>query len=229
MLIEFRPMPKTPRFSREIVITEKIDGTNASVYIPPPEEAHLFARKVLAGSRTRWIEPGDDNFGFAAWVEQNYEELLQLGPGHHFGEWWGRGIQRGNGMAERRFSLFNVSRWLVAEVHDERVLACPPCCDVVPVIYRGPFAPDMVDIALNRLRVLGSLAAPGFEDPEGVMIYHTAAGQLFKKTFKGDEEGKSAEAHPKKERAAKPPRDPNIGGRRKANVGAPDGIERRKA
>jgi hypothetical protein len=43
--MKFRPMPKTPRLSREIVISEKIDGTNASVYIPPPEEAHLFAPK----------------------------------------------------------------------------------------------------------------------------------------------------------------------------------------
>jgi hypothetical protein len=212
--MKFRPMPKTPRLSREIVISEKIDGTNASVYIPPPEEAHLFARKVLAGSRTRWIEPGDDNFGFAAWVEKNWEELLQLGPGHHFGEWWGKGIQRGYGIEQRRFSLFNVSRWLVGEAHDERIVCCPPCCDVVPVLYRGPFGADPVESSLNHLRCFGSQAAPGFLDPEGIMVYHTAANQLFKKTLKGDEEGKHAEAHPKKEKPPKAPRDPSKGGRR---------------
>jgi hypothetical protein len=229
-------MPKTPRLSREIVITEKIDGTNASVYIPPPEEAHLFARKVLAGSRTRWIEPGDDNFGFAAWVEANWEELLQLGPGQHFGEWWGRGIQRGYDLAERRFSLFNVGRWWgwrdaegTFSVPPEGMERAPACCHVVPVLWRGPFSLDQVESALYRLIVQGSTAAPGFRDPEGVMVYHTAAGQLFKKTLLGDEEGKSAEAHPKKERAPKAPRDPNVGGRRKANVGAPDGVERRRA
>ena len=36
----------------------------------------------------------------------------------------------------------------------------------------------------------GSLAAPGFMKPEGVVIYHTAANIMFKKTFKNDEKGK---------------------------------------
>lgn len=234
--MDFRPFPKIPRLSREVIISEKIDGTNASVFIPPPEDAHLFARKILAGSRTRWIEPGDDNFGFAAWVEENWEELLQLGPGHHFGEWWGLGIQRGYGLTERRFSLFNVGRWWdwhnaagTFETPPEGMERVPGCCRVVPVLCRGPFSNTSVDVALDDLRQGGSHAAFGFMDPEGIMVYHTAAGQLFKKTLKGDEEGKHAEAHPKKERAPKAPRDPNVGGRRKANVGAPDGIERRRA
>ena len=102
----FAPMPKIARLNREIIITEKIDGTNASVHIVPDFETG--ACKVLAASRTRWITPQNDNLGFAAWVEANREGLLQLGPGHHFGEWWGRGINRNYGLTERRFSLFNV-------------------------------------------------------------------------------------------------------------------------
>lgn len=39
-------------------LTEKIDGTNAQVYIADDG-------RVVAGSRTRWISPEDDNFGFA--------------------------------------------------------------------------------------------------------------------------------------------------------------------
>jgi hypothetical protein len=79
-------------------------------------------------SRSRWITPDDDNFGFAAWVEANRDELLTLGPGRHFGEWWGSGIQRGYGLpkGEKRFSLFNVSRWGESR---------PACCHVVPVLY----------------------------------------------------------------------------------------------
>lgn len=227
---EFKPMPKTPRLSREIVITEKIDGTNASVMIVPISDyggdaprglpklwLEVAGYVLFAGSRTRWITPEDDNFGFARWAFDHAEELVKLGPGHHFGEWWGRGIQRGYGLADRRFSLFNVSRWLLSETHDERVVACPPCCDVVPVLYRGIFDSQGAEWALNRLRDQGSFAAPGFMDPEGIMVYHTAAGQLFKKTLKGDEEGKHAEAHPKKERAPKAPRDPSKGGRRLAD------------
>src|SRR5687768_207065 len=84
----FQPFPKIARFSREIVITEKIDGTNAQVFIDE-------SGNVIAGSRSRWITPQDDNFGFAKWVAENRIDLLGLGPGRHYGEWWGLGVQRG--------------------------------------------------------------------------------------------------------------------------------------
>ena len=102
--MEFTEFPKMARLSREVIVTEKIDGTNAQVCIG--EDGSM-----LAGSRTRWITPQDDNHGFAAWVEAHREELLTLGPGRHFGEWWGSGIQRGYGLKEKRFSLFNARRW----------------------------------------------------------------------------------------------------------------------
>ena len=43
---------------------------------------------------------------------------------------------------------------------------------------------------MKTLAYGGSLAAPGFMKPEGVVIYHTAANIMFKKTFKNDEKGK---------------------------------------
>lgn len=191
------------------MVSEKIDGTNASVFIPQPEEADKYARKVMAGSRNRWLEPGDDNYGFAAWVEMHWEELLQLGPGHHFGEWWGKGIQRNYGMTERRFSLFNVAKWSDPN-------ARPSVCHVVPVLYTGPFYTTMVDVIISALREKGSVAAPGFMDPEGIIIYHTAANYLFKKTVKGDEMGKSQESHVRAE-----PKEPKVrhkGDRRQAQL-----------
>src|SRR6266404_7201095 len=98
--MEFVAFPKIPRISREMIITEKLDGTNAQVWIGDYGE-------FQTGSRNRWITPGKatDNAGFAGWCEENKEELLKLGPGHHFGEWWGRGIQRTYGLNEKRFSL----------------------------------------------------------------------------------------------------------------------------
>lgn len=172
----FEEFPKIARLTRECVVTEKIDGTNAQILIT--EDG-----RILAGSRKRWLKPekSQDNYGFAAWVEANKEELLQLGPGRHFGEWWGQGIQRGYGLKEKRFSLFNVAKW-----SDSR----PSCCGVVPVLWRGVFDTASIEMALGALAVDGSAAAPGFMDPEGIVIFHTASGQLFKKTIKGDESPK---------------------------------------
>ncbi len=175
-LMEFTPFPKIKRLSRDMVITEKLDGTNASIYISETGD-------VLAGSRTRWITPEADNYGFANWVQQNKQELLKLGPGHHFGEWWGKGIQRGYNQSTKRFSLFNVSKW-------EDPALRPICCDVVPVIYRGLFDTACVDGAVDALRTWGSLAAPGYHNPEGVIVFHTASNFLFKKTLDNDDKHK---------------------------------------
>jgi hypothetical protein len=173
----FRPFPKIPRLSREIIITEKIDGTNASVYV---SESGL----VLAGKRSGWITPENDNAGFAKWVRDHEEELRTgLGPGLHFGEWWGSGIQRRYGLNEKRFSLFNVGRW--------NEITKPACCDVVPLLYRGDFSEVAILESLLTLKNEGSLAAPGFMQPEGIVIFHIAAGVSFKKTLEGDEKPKN--------------------------------------
>lgn len=175
--MDFVEFPKMARLSREVIITEKIDGTNAQVAITDDGE-------ILAGSRTRWITPANDNFGFAAWVEAHKNELLALGPGRHYGEWWGSGIQRKYALEEKRFSLFNVTRW---GNDDSR----PECCGLVPVLYRGMFSTEQVGESLRVLTENGSVAAPGFMKPEGIVVYHIAAGIGFKKTIENDDVPKS--------------------------------------
>lgn len=134
--IEFKGFPKMARLSREIVVTEKIDGTNAQILIEQTGE-------FLVGSRTRWITPQDDNFGFARWAYEHKEELvLGLGPGQHFGEWWGAGIQRKYGLPGKHFSLFNTTRWVKPRTDGPTPVLlgqqpCPDCCLVVPELYRG--------------------------------------------------------------------------------------------
>lgn len=184
-MLDFVEFPKMPRLSREIVVTEKIDGTNAQVavvelegYSAPGSVWEGDGLAIYAGSRTRWITPEADNFGFAAWVRDNAEDLTKLGPGSHFGEWWGAGIQRRYGLSERRFSLFNVDRW-----GDER----PACCSVVPVLYRGNFDTAAIEDCLASLSDFGSRAAPGFMNPEGVVVFHLAGRVGFKKTLHKDE------------------------------------------
>jgi len=176
--MDFESFGKIPRLSRNIVVTEKIDGTNAQVCIYEGDEG----LEIKAGSRNRWITPEDDNFGFARWVRDNEEELLTLGVGRHFGEWWGRGIQRGYGLDHKRLSLFNVGRWNL----DNK----PGCCHTVPVLYSGVMDEYFITYCLEGLRERGSAAADGFMDAEGVVIYHEAAKTYFKKTLKDDEKPK---------------------------------------
>lgn len=195
MQADFQEFPKMARLSREIIITEKIDGTNAQIFITQGEayadDPMVIARMpqdsgpplvMYAGSRSRWITPQTDNHGFASWVNEHAEQLFELGEGRHFGEWWGLGIQRTYSQPFKRFSLFNVTRW-----GDSR----PGCCGVVPELYRGEFGQSPIMSALKSLEKNGSVAAPGFMKPEGIVIYHVAAGIGFKKTIEKDDVPKS--------------------------------------
>lgn len=204
--MEFVQFPKIGRLSREVIITEKIDGTNAQVFIEelegfPSNDPNCIAQfdglAIFAGSRTKWITPKDDNDGFAKWVLKYAEELVKLGPGRHFGEWWGAGIQRGYGVPDKRWSLFNVTRWHLAgeeprtiPTQDPRVTKqtqeLPACCGLVPVLHQGLFDTAVVERALFHLESSGSVAAPGFTKPEGVVVFHTSANVGFKKTLGGD-------------------------------------------
>ena len=221
-MIEFQEWPKIPRLNRDITITEKIDGTNAAVGIqsfqfgehtdgvpdnaklvfgPPSEDGMPNVEYlVYAQSRSRIITPAQDNRGFAKWVWNHAEELASiLGPGLHFGEWWGNGIQRGYGLkqGDKRFSLFNTKRWNNETLGKrEGFLLMPIGLGVVPVLYEGPFhSPEWRistpwDDALRDLVIDGSQAAPGFERPEGVVIYHHAANHCFKVTLEHDDSPK---------------------------------------
>ena len=195
--LEFQEFPKMARLSREIIVTEKIDGTNAQLLITEDNE-------ILVGSRNRWITPSDDNFGFAKWVEENKQELLKLGKGRHFGEWWGNGIQRGYNLikGDRRLSLFNTSRWALfgtepkmIPMADPRIVKyqdlLPSCVGLVPILYKGIFDTGIVDGVLEDLKINGSLASPSFFNPEGIVMFHIAGNVGFKKTIKNDNLPKS--------------------------------------
>ncbi len=177
MTQEFKPFKKIARLSREIIITEKIDGTNASIFIGEDGE-------FLTASRKRWITPENDNYGFSRWAYDNKEELLKLGVGHHYGEWWGSGIQRRYAMTEKVFSLFNVHRWSNSSIR-------PLCCRVVPTLYKGDFNTAKIEYIITLLKEGGSFAAPNFMKPEGIVIYHPQGNIMFKKTIENDSSPKS--------------------------------------
>jgi hypothetical protein len=217
----FVEFPKIARlYKGAIAISEKIDGTNAQIYIEDAGEGlldsdcgvtpnfalakatgpltdasikHVF---VYAGSRTRMLSDKQDNFGFWHWAMLHANELAALGPGRHFGEWWGKGIQRGYGKTERTFSLFNVGRWYDptmsnADVADANAIPRIDGLSVVPLLYRGPWfgaAADPVSEALRRLSYSGSTLDHNTE-AEGVVVYHEASGVYFKAPYDEQHKG----------------------------------------
>ena len=200
-LIEFKSFDKIGRLFRDMVVTEKIDGTNAAIGIirgpvsrdgyPEPDAAIEVlmdgwdSYTVYAQSRNRIITPSKDNYGFARWVHEHAIDLVtDLGPGLHFGEWWGSGIQRGYGLTkgEKRFSLFNVKRWnFQLEVPFKTA-----GLGTVPVLYVGEFNTEVIQGILEDLDVHGSQVVPDYDRPEGVVVYHAGGNVLFKATILND-------------------------------------------
>ena len=221
--VEFK---KIPRLSRDIIVTEKLDGSNGQIcvfslesikkefavieqmyewieqyclYIHP-ENPHVEESDKLylfAASRNRWLTTGkqNDNHAFAYWAKEHGVELVMLGEGRHFGEWYGKGIQRGYGLEEKRWALFNVSKWQNKNLPlvDEKQAYPPSCCEVVPILYEGMFETEIIELILEGLKRSGSCASRGFMQPEGIIIYHKQGNVYFKKTIENDEKGKTNE------------------------------------
>lgn len=175
----FKSWPKIPRFENEVYhITEKIDGTNACIIITKevPEIANYCYRDneytVYAQSRTRLLTINDDNFGFSRWVNKNAEQLIKdLGEGHHFGEWWGNGINRGYGLDHKRFSLFNPTK------HSEVCYNVPSIRSLTVEEFENV---DWYKGTKEELIECGSIASKGFMKPEGFILYAEKAKTYWK-------------------------------------------------
>lgn len=178
--MEFKAWPKILRLEnkRSPIFTEKIDGTNACIVISftEPDKNTIASNLTEVGlismwaqSRSRFITPDSDNFGFARWASNNATELFKLGEGYHYGEWWGLGIQRGYDLNEKRFSLFDTRRW---GLHNPYT---PSCCHVVPILPIKTPGEVVQFFAEN-----GSQAAPGFRKVEGAVMYEPDTRTYFK-------------------------------------------------
>lgn len=223
-MVDFKAYGKTPRLYRHVIITEKIDGTNACVYINsetfgasmeedpdrtavvlsdvlddsgmPSMEYHLYAQ-----SRNRFITPSSDNHGFANWVVANARDLVHvLGPGRWYGEWWGKGIQRGYGATQKYFSLFAGEGFRLEKrlsKLDEltrdllTMKAYDIGLDVVPVICEGVFSDGLIWEALDSLATDGSRAMLGFDNPEGIVVFHEDSRQVYKVLLENDDISKT--------------------------------------
>lgn len=208
--IQFEAWPKTPRLFKEpAIVSEKMDGTNAAIGIADGnwgDENDPFAYvsvdgqpyTVYAQSRNRIIAPvsltgekGSDNYNFAEFVFSHAEVLARtLGVGLHFGEWWGAGIARNYGQTRRYFSLFNTSRWKHLDVPQAREdLGIPDEIRVVPVMNINTLDTGVIRDCLQYLKEEGSIAAPGFMNPEGICVFLPGIGRTFKVTFDDEHKG----------------------------------------
>jgi hypothetical protein len=169
MTIEFKAWPKIPRATGEkVTITEKIDGTNACIVIQDGAITGVQSRK-------RFITPEDDNYGFAAWVAENEQELLKLEDGYHYGEWAGLGIQKNpHNLASKKFFLFNTFRW------NDQNPNKPQCCEVVPILYQGVLADDDIDRVLFKLKEIS--VQEGYV-AEGIIVYYQNTKRYEKYTY----------------------------------------------
>ena len=187
----------------DVYITQKIHGTNAQIlieedltlkdshceslnYDPTPygifsnaTYINLDSTKKITGigSRSRWLEYDDDNYGFCNFVLENENEFLKLPAGRYYGEWCVKGINSGEGLSDRKFVLFNP--YLKLE-------SLPPQTVLVPLLFEGKIrAADLNDVindTFSSLKQNGSSLCPGFMEPEGIVI--SIDNKLYKKVFK---------------------------------------------
>lgn len=168
MSVEFKAWPKIPRaVFGDVIITEKMDGTNACVII---EKGKIVGTQ----SRKRLITPEDDNYDFSRFVHDNEDLFLQLGDGRHFGEWVGLGIQKNpHAFPEKRFYLFNSLRWGEHNPPPEGLY-------VVPILYRGAYSLEVIDKIMTHLKTTSE--NDGYK-AEGCVVFFPALNAMEKHTF----------------------------------------------
>jgi hypothetical protein len=209
MCADYKPWPDVANFNDEVTVTEMIDGAGAfaihierlkfdkatgELAIRPGDvidfnHGDMNFVRLTAQSRTRLITPRDDNHGFAKWVQENASGLAAtLGEGIHYGEWWGYKINRGYGLAkgDKRFSLYNTERWSHLDGSQVAGLWCVPVLDKGSLFTETNEDTGVLDMytpvhfAVEDLRAGGSVAAPGYDRPEGVVVFHTSGRVMFK-------------------------------------------------
>lgn len=131
----------------------KMHGTNAAVRVTP--DGYAFAQ-----SRSRDITPEQDNAGFAAWVAETHdawgfltESVDEIAPESDiifYGEWAGKGIQKGDAVCQLNDKYFFVFAVYVAEsetyiVDPAMIEALVPDLDQVVVLPWDRAYHDAID------------------------------------------------------------------------------------
>lgn len=154
-----RNFPDVLEEGEEVVITEKIHGTNCRVGMVPEDDG--VGSKFIAGSHNLQRKRPDDNDGFEAnlyWYPFCIESLTTLfyhintSRGYSqiilFGETYGKKVQKSHdygemtGLQFRAFDLYANGNYL--DYNDKQAIFNDFDIPMVPVLYRGPFSLDKV-------------------------------------------------------------------------------------
>ncbi len=163
--------PKIPRVEKvEVIITEKLDGTNALIYIDDNGDMKF-------GSRNRWLTEDSDNHGFYTFCMKNKDMLARLGRGYHYGEFIGSGIARQYGFTngERKLYMFD-ARLVDRELGDN--------IKVVPILKQATLH-DMTGLFdlrdyINPSTTVRESTINKDTRMEGVMIFLTHLNKYIK-------------------------------------------------
>lgn len=180
----FKSWPKTTRLYSDVIITEKIDGTNCAIIFGETPYG-LGAGEYTEGgglvidgreavintqSRNQLCTPSKDHMGFATWAYDNADALFDvLGFGYHYGEWTIHGVDK------PMFFLFNTYRWTDKI---SKLQSANSQLSVVPVLYEGKYSTEVVENTLEFLRIHGSQVTKSV--PEGVCVYFHDNKTVFK-------------------------------------------------
>ena len=185
------------------VISEKIDGTNGLIEIQnKANNSNTGSMIVKFGSRNRYISFSDDNAGFANFfrhyekkfknmakeiIASSYNEDSQTDeiptenyPLRIYGEWFGKGIQRGYGLDDKYFMPFS------SFYAEHMIKAGIPNIMMPNIMYTGKFSLEVVDNCMNCL-TSGSFhnLITNYDNPEGIVIYFPKYNFRLKQTFEG--------------------------------------------
>lgn len=185
------------------IISEKIDGTNGLI--------EINETNVRFGSRNRYISFSDDNAGFANFFK-DYEARFKDAakdittdesyPLRIYGEWFGRGIQRGYGLKDKFFMPFSF-------FYGEKLIEYQVPNVIAPnIMYTGKFSMEVVSACMQQLKLNGSGIVKGYKQPEGIVIFFPKYNFRLKETFDG---AKWKDALPKSEHDKKPVVDNSFG------------------
>ena len=168
--VEFEPWAKIPRaVLGGCIISMKMNGTNACIIIKDGKVVGVQSRKRMIN-----IGKENDNYGFASYVAQNMEKVLQLGEGRHYGEWAGLGIQKNpHNLESKTFFLFDTRRWGEHNVPPEGI-------EVVEILHQGEYSRTIIDDVMNTLKTRSE--TEGWK-AEGIVVYLPKIKAMEKHTF----------------------------------------------